>query len=42
MDSDALYIATELYTWAYLETNRIKASKLYKLAKKYEKIWNDR
>lgn len=39
MDTDALDISTELMFWALFETNRVKASKLYKLSKKYEKIW---
>jgi hypothetical protein len=42
MDRDALDIAVELFSWAYSETNKLKANKLYKLARKYQQIWEDR
>jgi hypothetical protein len=42
MNIDALDIAIELFSWAYAEKNKIKAKKIYKLARKYEKIWEDK
>lgn len=39
MDIDALDISIELMSWSLAETNRLKARILYKLSRKYEKIW---
>lgn len=41
-DTDALDITIELDSWAYAKKNRSKARKIYKIARKYEKIWEER
>lgn len=42
LNTDALDIAIELYSWAYAEKNKFKAKKLWKLARKYEKIFDEK